>query len=66
MRPCVHFGSRIAIPSTVQILHELKAFSAEEDIREECAEKAGLPTAAGWDEIYAHRGAPAAGTNTTA
>jgi hypothetical protein len=58
----VRYGKRWPIPSTVQIMHELRAFSAEEDVREECAAKEGLPIAAGWDEIYAHRTAAAAAT----
>lgn len=55
MKHYVRFGRRMAIPSTVQILHELKHLSAEEDVREECATKVGLPPSADWNEIYAHR-----------
>lgn len=51
----VQYGRRWPIPSTVQIKHELRAFSAEEDIRVECAIKEGLPASASWDEIYTHR-----------
>jgi hypothetical protein len=55
MNTFIRFGKRIAVPSTVQIKHELRAFIAEEDVREECATTEGLPLVATWDEIYAHR-----------
>lgn len=54
-KPFVRFGKRIPIPSTLQIRRELRAFCAQEEVREECAAKEGLPSAATWDEIYAHR-----------
>lgn len=57
MNKFVRFGRRLSIPSTVQIRHELRAFCASEDIRQECATKEGLPIGATWDEIYAHRSA---------
>jgi hypothetical protein len=59
MKTFVRFGKRIPIPSTVQIRHELRAFSAEEDVRMECAEKIGLPPGAPWEDIYARRAAVA-------
>lgn len=57
MKKFVRFGRRLAIPSTVEIRHELRAFSVQEDVREECAVAEGLAVAATWDEIYAHRAA---------
>ncbi|GAA0541316.1 hypothetical protein FHS83_000122 [Rhizomicrobium palustre] len=62
MNKIIRFGRRLPIPSTVQIRHELRAFCASEDVREECAAKEGLPKEATWDEIYAHR---AAGTTSS-
>jgi hypothetical protein len=60
MNTFIRFGKRIPTPSTVQIRHELRAFCAAEDIREECAAKLGLPAVATWDEIYARRDSVAA------
>lgn len=55
MKKFIRFGRHLSIPSTVQVRHELRAFCASEDIRQECATKEGLPIGATWDEIYAHR-----------
>jgi hypothetical protein len=59
MKAFVRFGRRVPLPSTIQILHELRVFSAQEDIREHCADAEGLPIAASWDTICAHRAATA-------
>jgi hypothetical protein len=55
MQKFVRFGRRLPIPSTLEIRHDLRAFSAEEDVREECAVAEGLASGATWDDIYAHR-----------
>jgi hypothetical protein len=55
MKPLVRYGRRIPIPSTVQILHELRVFSAEQNIRELCAEADQLPASATWEEICVRR-----------
>ncbi|MGB8364632.1 MAG: hypothetical protein ACLQUZ_03785 [Rhizomicrobium sp.] len=57
MKAFVRFGRRVPLPSTIQILHELRVFSAQENIRELCAEAEGLSAAASWDVICAHRAA---------
>lgn len=57
----IRFGSRIAIPSSAEVRHELRHFCAEEDVREECAAKEGLSPDTGWEDIYAHRAAAIAG-----
>ena len=49
------FGRRIPLPSAVQILHELKVLSAQEEGRKRYALADGLPETASWDEIGAHR-----------
>ena len=59
MKSFVRFGKRIELPSTVQIVHELMTFSAEEDVRELCAQEEGLPVSASWNVICAHRAEPA-------
>jgi hypothetical protein len=55
MKPLVRFGMRVPIPSTVQILQELRAFSTEQNVRELCAEADNLPTSASWEQISARR-----------
>ena len=49
------FGRRIPLPSTAQILHELKVLSQQEEGRKRYALADGLPETASWDEIGAHR-----------
>jgi hypothetical protein len=51
----IRYGRRLQIPSTTQLRHELKAFVAEENVRELCAEADGLPLRATWVEIEARR-----------
>ncbi|MGA7711970.1 MAG: hypothetical protein WCA81_08720 [Rhizomicrobium sp.] len=41
MKTFVRFGRRLPIPSTVQILHELMQFCADDDARKLAAEKLG-------------------------
>ncbi len=57
MKSYVRFGRRIQYPSTVQIVHELMAFTPEENVRERCAEAEGLPIETSWDAICARRAA---------
>jgi len=49
------FGRSFPMPSSLQVLHELKALCAEEDSRERCAEEDGLPRSASWEDIIARR-----------
>lgn len=49
------FGRRFPVPSTVQILHELKVLSAGDDARARCASEYALPETSSWEEIAAHR-----------
>jgi hypothetical protein len=49
------FGKRIPLPSTVQILHELKVLSGQEDAKRQFAIKLGLSETAMWDEIHRPR-----------
>lgn len=51
----LRFGKRMPIPSSLQVLHELRALSADEDARMRCAEEGGMASTAGWDEIVQHR-----------
>jgi len=49
------FGRRIALPSTVQILHELRVMGAQEEGRKRYALADGLAETASWEDIGAHR-----------
>jgi hypothetical protein len=49
------FGRRMALPSTVQILHELRLMEAPEEGRKRYALADGLAETASWDEIGANR-----------
>ena len=49
------FGRRHAIPSSVQVRHELRQFSAQEDARERCALAIGLGARATWEAIVVRR-----------
>lgn len=51
------YGRRFPVPSSLQIAHELRVLSADENARERCAEEAGLLPTASWDEIIGHRSA---------
>ena len=51
----IRFGKRIPIPSSLQILHELRMLSADEDARVRCAEEDRLPRTASWKEIIGRR-----------
>ena len=55
MRSYIRYGRRIQIPSTVQLRHELRAFIAEENVRELCAEADSLPLSAPWKDIEDRR-----------
>jgi hypothetical protein len=43
MAQLYRFGRRIRLPSTIQILHELRAFSAQEDARQRHLADAAMP-----------------------
>ncbi len=43
MAQLYRFGRRIRLPSTIQILHELRAFSAQEDARQLHLADAAVP-----------------------
>jgi hypothetical protein len=55
MNTAFRFGRRLPLPSTAQILHELKALGAQEAARERYALSDGLPITATWLEIGLHR-----------
>ena len=49
------FGRRVPIPSSLQIVHELRLLSADENARQACAESDGVPGSSTWDEIIERR-----------
>jgi len=49
------FGRNLSLPSTTQIIHELKMFSEYEDARLACAKIVGAPDNATWQEIHDRR-----------
>ena len=49
------FGKRVPLPSSIQVRHELRLFSAQEDARHRCAGEIGLAETASWDAIIARR-----------
>jgi len=55
MNSTVRFGRRIPVPSTVQILHELMAFSPQQDVRERCVAEGGAPGTTFRAEIVSHK-----------
>ena len=55
MRSYIRYGRKLSTPSSVQLKHQLRAFIAEENVRELCAQADGLPLRATWKEIEAHR-----------
>jgi hypothetical protein len=52
----LRFGRRVPVPSTLQISHELRGLSADENARRFCAAEDGLSNTATWEEIIDHRG----------
>ena len=51
----VRFGRRIALPSTVQILHDYRVFAEEREVRELCAIEEGLSLDSSWKDIVVLR-----------
>ena len=49
------YGRRFPVSSSLQIAHELRVLSADENARERCAEELGLLPTASWDEIIGRR-----------
>ena len=63
MQSHIRYGRRIHIPSCVQVRHELRAFIAEENVRELCVEGDGLPL---WATRKEHDGRSQAASTRTA
>ena len=49
------FGRSFPVPSSLQVIHELRALITEENARERCAEEDGLPAGATWETIIERR-----------
>jgi len=49
------FGRNLSLPSTKQIIHELKMFAEYDDARLACAKIVGAPDNATWQEIRDRR-----------
>ena len=49
------FGRFFPVPSSLQVLHELRTLRVDENARERCAEEDGLPAAATWETIIERR-----------
>lgn len=57
MRGQLRFGRRIPLPSTVQIIHDLKRMAADDEARTKCAREDGLADSTSWEAIGLHRAA---------
>lgn len=55
LKQTVRFGRRLALPSTVEIFHEMRVLLEDENLRQLCAEADGLPLKSSWDEICSRR-----------
>lgn len=55
MKTLVRFGKKIPLPSTLQIISEMRALAEDDAIRARCAEEDGLSVNAAWTAICARR-----------
>jgi hypothetical protein len=51
----MRFGQKIALPSTRQLIHELKMLAEYETARLACADKIGASPNSTWEQIRDHR-----------